>query len=81
MKNDFLFVELIRDDRAQVVDRAQGFFKVGFQVADVAEVADRIASATGERPRVLDFEQYSVRIIQFRDPDGNRIQLSSPLAQ
>ena len=81
LKNDFLLIELIRDDRAKEVDRAQGFFKVGFQVPDVELVADRIKNTTGERPRVLNFEEYGVRIIQFRDPDGNIIQLSSRLAR
>lgn len=79
LENDRLFVEIIRDDRAQEVERARGFRKVGFQVPDVAVVADRVARATGERPRVLDFDRFGVRIIQLRDPDGNIIQLSSPL--
>lgn len=80
LMNDFLHVEIIRDDRARVVERARGFFKVGFRVPDVEQVADRIGTATGERPRVLRFEEHGVRIIQFRDPDGNTIQLSSALA-
>jgi len=33
--NEQLLVELIRDDRAQAVDRPYGFRKVGFQVPDV----------------------------------------------
>ena len=77
--NEQLLVELIRDDRAQAVDRAYGFRKVGFQVPDVEAVADRVARATGERPRVLDFPRFGLRIIQIRDPDGNIIQLSSSL--
>lgn len=77
--NDRLFVEIIRDDRAAAVERARGFFKVGFQVPEVERVADRVAEATGERPRVLSFRRFGVRIIQLRDPDGNIIQLSSPL--
>lgn len=79
LKNQSLFVELIRDDRAQDVDRARGFFKVGFQVQDVGSVADVVARATGERPRVLEFAEFGVRIIQIHDPDGNTIQLTSPL--
>lgn len=72
-------VELIRDDRTEVVDRARGFRKVGFRVPDVETVADRVARATGDRPRVLDFPRLKLRIIQIRDPDGNIIQLSSLL--
>lgn len=79
LRNDRLFVEIVRDDRAQKVDFGRGFDKVGFQVPDVTVVADRAAEATGERPRVLDFEQFEVRIVQLKDPDGNTIQLSSPL--
>lgn len=78
--NEHLFVELIRDDRATDVERARGFRKVGFHVPDVEIVADRVARATGERPRVLDFSRFGVRIIQIRDPDGNIIQLFSPTA-
>jgi catechol 2,3-dioxygenase-like lactoylglutathione lyase family enzyme len=79
LRNEKLFVEIIRDDRAREADRARGFRKVGFQVPDVETVADRVGRATGERPRVLDFERFGVRIIQIRDPDGNIIQLFSPL--
>ncbi len=79
LRNEQLFVEIIRDDRAQEVDRARGFRKVGFYVPDVEEVADRVARATGERPRVIDFEPFGQRIVQIRDPDGNIIQLFSPL--
>jgi catechol 2,3-dioxygenase-like lactoylglutathione lyase family enzyme len=74
-----LLVEIIRDSRAQGVDRALGFRKVGFYVPDVEEVAERIARATGERPRVVDFEQLNQRILQLRDPNGNIIQLLSSL--
>lgn len=79
LRNERLLVEIIRDDRAQQIDRARGFFKVGFQVPDVEVVADRVARATGERPRILDFARFGLRIIQIRDPDGNVIQLSSRL--
>ncbi len=81
LRNDDLFVEIIRDDRAEAVERSRGFFKVGFGVPNIEAVADRIAGATGERPRVLDFEKFGIRIIQIRDPDGNIVQLSSPLAR
>lgn len=79
LRNERLFVEIIRDDRAQSVDRAQGFFKVGFQVPDLDVVADKVERVTGERPRILDFARFGMRILQLRDPDGNIIQLSSPL--
>ena len=77
--NEQLNVEIIRDGRAQEVDRALGFRKVGFYVRDVEEVAASIERATGERPRVVDFEQLGQRILQLRDPDGNIIQLFSSL--
>lgn len=79
LSNDHLFVEIIRDDRAQGVDRARGLFKVGFQVPDVETVADAIEKQTGDRPRVLDFRRFGVRIVQIRDPEGNIIQISSRL--
>ena len=77
--NEQLLVEIIRDRRAIVVDRALGFRKVGFYVQDVEEVAERIAQATGERPRIVEFEQLNQRILQLRDPDGNIVQLLSSL--
>jgi predicted enzyme related to lactoylglutathione lyase len=81
LSNERLFVELICDDRAQEVERARGFAKVGFQVPDVRVVADRVARATGARPRVIEFARHGVRIVQIRDPEGNIIQLSSPLKE
>lgn len=81
LRNQHLFVEIIRDDRAREVDRARGLFKVGFRVPDVRVVADAVARATGERPRVSEFQRYGVRVIQLRDPDGNRIQLASSLGE
>ena len=42
-------------------------------------VAERVEKATGERPRVVDFEPLAQRILQLRDPEGNVIQLFSPL--
>lgn len=74
-----LAVEIIRDNRAIGADRALGFFKVGFAVPDVDLVANRVESATGERPHVVESPAHGIRILQLRDPDGNRIQLSSPL--
>ena len=77
--NGKLLVEIIRDGRAQEVDRAFGFRKVGFFVPNVEKIADRIEDATGERPRVVEFEELEQRILQIRDPDGNIVQLMSPL--
>ena len=79
LANDDLFVEVIRDNRDQATLRARGFAKVGFRVPDVDAVADRVEEALGKRPRVLDFKEHGVRILQLLDPDGNIIQLSSPL--
>lgn len=79
LRNDRVMVEIIRDERARGVDRALGFRKVGFFVPDVEAVADRVARATGERPRVLEFPRPGVRVIQIRDPDGNLLQLHSPM--
>lgn len=53
--------------------------KVGFYVPDVRVIADPVERAAGERPRVLDFERFGVRLIQIRDPDGTIIQLFSLL--
>lgn len=78
LRNDQLFVEIIRDTQAQSVVSGRGFAKVGFQVPDVDAVAALVGRATGERPRVLEFLQHGVRLIQIRDPDGNIIQLTSP---
>lgn len=77
--NKHLLVEVIRDGRAEEVDRALGFRKVGFHVPDVKKVAERIARATGERPRVVEFEELNQQLLQIRDPDGNTIQLLSAL--
>jgi catechol-2,3-dioxygenase len=79
LHSEQLLVEIIRDARASEVERARGLFKVGFRVENVEQVADRVERATGERPRVVDFDAHGVRILQLRDPDGNRIQLTSPL--
>jgi predicted enzyme related to lactoylglutathione lyase len=79
--NEQLMVEVIFDIRAQGIDRALGFRKVGFYVPDVDVVADRAEQATGERPRVVDFELLGQRILQIPDPDGNIIQLISKLEQ
>lgn len=75
-----LFVELIRDDRAEPVERARGFRKVGFGVSDVGTIADRVEAATGDRPRIVEFPQHGVRLIQLRDPEGNVVQLASSLS-
>lgn len=75
-----LAVEIIRDARAVDVERPRGFFKVGFGVPDVGEVATNVEATGIERPKVLDFPRYGIRIIQLRDPEGNIVQLSSPIA-
>jgi predicted enzyme related to lactoylglutathione lyase len=79
LTNDDLLVEIIMDRRDQPAERAHGFRKVGFSVPDVDAVADRIAEVTGERPRVVDFDPHDVRILQLEDPEGNVIQLTSPM--
>jgi catechol 2,3-dioxygenase-like lactoylglutathione lyase family enzyme len=45
LRNDALFVEIVRDDRAQEAERASGFGKVGFFVPDLEMVADRAEQA------------------------------------
>lgn len=79
LSNALVFVEIIRDDRDTAAERATGIAKVGFQVPDLDSVADRVERDTGERPRVLDFERHRIRILQLRDPDGNIVQLSTPI--
>lgn len=81
LSSDQLFVEIIGDDRARDVERARGFFKVGFRVPDVDVVADRVERATGVRPEAIDFARHGVRILQLRDPEGNILQLSSSLSE
>ncbi|MEM7481616.1 MAG: VOC family protein [Acidobacteriota bacterium] len=79
LKNGGLLVEIIRDNRATEVEKARGLFKVGFEVADVAAVADRVKEATGEELRVIPFPAHGVRLLQLKDPEGNVIQLFSAL--
>jgi hypothetical protein len=43
LSSDRLIVEIIRDDRTRVVDRARGLRRVGFQVWGVEVLADRVA--------------------------------------
>ena len=81
LRNERLMVEIIRDNRSTEASRPRGFFKVGFQVASVAEVADRVEQETGERPRVVEMAAHGVEILQLRDPDGNTVQLFTPLDQ
>ena len=75
LRNESLFVEIVRDARAQPVEFARGFGKVGFFVSDIEATARRVERATGTRPRVLDFEPLGVRLLQLRDPDGNILQI------
>lgn len=79
LTNAHLFIEIIGDSRDGPAGRVRGFCKVGFQVPDVDAVADRIAESTGERPRVIDFDRHGVRVLQLEDPEGNIIQLTSPI--
>ena len=79
LANDDLFVEIIRDNRDSAADRARGFAKVGFGVPDVNAVADRAKVIFGSRPKVLEFPEHGIRILQLRDPEGNIVQLSSTL--
>lgn len=81
LANDDLSVEIIRDNRDAAVERARGFAKVGFRVPDVEAVADRVEAILGERPRVVEFARHEIKILQLLDPDGNKIQLSSPLEE
>ena len=80
LKNENFFIEIIRVNQSQKVERAQGFFKVGFQVPDVERVADRVEQEVGERPRIIDDARHQVRILQLKDPAGNTIQLHAPLS-
>lgn len=77
--NERLSVELIYDARTSSKELVQGFFKVGFHVADVEVIADRVQRETGVRPRIADDNQRALRILQLKDPDNNTIQLQSPL--
>ncbi|NNE69827.1 MAG: VOC family protein [Rhodothermales bacterium] len=70
-----LQVELIWMEGLQSGGRRLGIAKVGFRVADIDSVADRVEAHTGERPRIVTFEPLSQRILQLRDPEGNVIQL------
>ncbi len=79
LTNEALFVEIIWDRRDSAAESARGIVKVGFAVPDVEAVADRVAAAGEKRPRVLTFKQHDVRLIQLRDPDGNILQLTTPL--
>jgi catechol 2,3-dioxygenase-like lactoylglutathione lyase family enzyme len=79
LQNKDLHVEIIRDDRALPANRPLGFRKVGFRVQTVQKIADSVEQATGERPRVVDDTRFGMQILQLKDPDGNVIQLTSPL--
>ncbi|ANM29826.1 hypothetical protein ABI59_09905 [Acidobacteria bacterium Mor1] len=79
LANDALFVEIIWDRRDSAAESARGIVKVGFSVPDVEAVADRVAAAGEKRPRVLTFKRHNVRLVQLRDPDGNILQLTTPI--
>jgi predicted enzyme related to lactoylglutathione lyase len=82
LRSEGLAIELIRDRRSTAVEqgvRHHGLRKVGVSVPDVRAVADRVEADTGERPRVIEDERHGIRLIQLHDPEGNTIQLQSPL--
>lgn len=81
LTNRFLQVELIRLAGSVRAERPLGLAKVGFNVEDVFAVAARVESATGVRPNVVEFQDLNQRILQLRDPEGNVIQLMSPLSR
>lgn len=81
LTNRFLQVELIRLSDSVRAERPLGLAKVGFHVDDVRAVAARVESATGVQPNVVDFLDLNQRILQLRDPEGNVIQLMSPLSR
>jgi predicted enzyme related to lactoylglutathione lyase len=72
-----ILVEIIRDSRAQSVERAHGFRKVGFYVTDLDAVAQRIEEAIGKEIQIFDFEELNQRFLQIHDPEGNTVQLFS----
>jgi predicted enzyme related to lactoylglutathione lyase len=75
-------IEIIYDRRSSALDdgaRVHGLRKLGVAVPDVRVIADRVESDTGDLPEVIEFEEHSIRLIQLRDPEGNVIQLHSPL--
>ena len=80
LTRDGLAVELIQDRRDRAAEgRVRGLSKVGFEVQDLEPIADRVAASGEERPRILDFDKHSLRLLQVRDPDGNVVQLFSPM--
>lgn len=80
LASETLFVELIWDSRKTESKSGRGLFKVGFAVPDVGEVAKNAEAATGEKLRIVDSAKHKIRIVQLRDPDGNILQFTSPLA-
>jgi|GEM_PF-947411 len=80
LMNERLAVELIFDARSSSKGLTQGFFKVGFHVPNVGEIADRIERKTSSRPGIVNDEKRGIRILQLKDPDNNTIQLQSPLS-
>jgi predicted enzyme related to lactoylglutathione lyase len=81
LRSDELFVEIIFARRDGEAGRNRGIAKVGFSVADVEAVADRVAKRTGERPEIVTSKQHRIHILQLRDPEGNVIQLSSAIVE
>jgi len=81
LTNDDFFLEIIWSSEDEDADDARGIVKFGFRVPDVRVVADRVEAATGERPKLLEFAQHEIRLVQLYDPDGNILQLTSPLEE
>lgn len=82
LSNDYFFVELTFDARSSsrgAWNEFRGITKVGFPVPDVRAIADRVEADTGDRPDVLELEPRAIRLIELHDPEGNIIQLHSPL--
>lgn len=77
--SDDFWVELIHDRRDGTSPPSRGFAKVGWFVPDVRVVAERAGRAAGRPPRVIEVARQNLRILQLRDPDGNVLQLMSPL--
>jgi len=73
-------IELIRDDKGRTNkgerpprNEFYGIAKIGFYVDDLEALADRVHTASGERPRILSFGKRN--LIQIHDPEGNTLQI------
>ncbi len=79
LRSEHFAIEIVEDSRSQATPRPFGLFKVGFAVDDVDAIARRVAELTGELPTIVDFPPHEIRILQLEDPEGNVLQLFSPL--